>query len=666
MSLLSKIQRKRPLLNPMVSLALAVAFAGLSSEALAQHWPGSIEVIRGNNTGETISGTVFEDLNADSRRQNNETGVAGVLVSNGLDIVRTDDVGHYQIAVRPDMDLTVVQPSGWQVPVDHRMVPQFAYIHKPGGSPTPLRFGGLPDTGAAPAEVNFPLRRSPDTSSNFTCAAVGDSQTYSNGELSQFRDSAIADLVQMDLGGNDCMLYLGDVVGDDLSLLERLLEVGSTVGVPQWMALGNHDLDFDATSDADSSDSWRRIYGPTYFAYEIGQVTFVVLDNIVYPCGEEDLRMPGREFCVDSDRPVYNVRVHDTQLQWFENLLEQTPEDQLVVMAHHGPLLSFYSAGSRQHQDDSTAQLHALVEGREALSLSGHLHTLENIAPGEAFEGWQEALGISEAPFRHIVAGAASGHWWQGDLALDGDSMALQRMGAPKGLLMLEFSGADYEEHYVGSRIDPRRGQWVDFNTPAFRQWFNVLQDWRALPPRERNPIPPVSINDLADTRIHTPEDLQAGVFVTANVWHGSAETQVVATINGGNPISLTRTQEGRGEAARIGADYADPFAAKRQATVGRYAIESTMGRDRNRGYEAYRGSRFEGVPQPQTAVADRNMHLWKAQLPTDLPQGVHVMEVTSTDRHGRTYTDRVVFEVRDERPDPLHRIEVWDMDTGL
>jgi hypothetical protein len=161
--------------------------------------------------------------------------------------------------------------------------------------------------------------------------------------------------------------------------------------------------------------------------------------------------------------------VHDTQLQWFENLLAQTPEDRLVVMAHHGPLLSFYSAGSRQHQDDATAQIHALLEGREALSLSGHLHTLENIAPGEAFAGWQEALGVSDAPFRHIVAGAASGHWWQGDLALDGDSMALQRMGAPKGLLMLDFNGADYEERYVGSRIDPRRGQWVDFNTPAFR-----------------------------------------------------------------------------------------------------------------------------------------------------------------------------------------------------
>jgi hypothetical protein len=93
MSLLSKIQRKHPLLNSMVTLAVAVAFAGLSSQTLAQHWPGSIEVIRGNNAGETISGFVFEDLNADSQRQNNESGVAGVLVSNGLDVVRTDGNG---------------------------------------------------------------------------------------------------------------------------------------------------------------------------------------------------------------------------------------------------------------------------------------------------------------------------------------------------------------------------------------------------------------------------------------------------------------------------------------------------------------------------------------------------------------------------------------------
>ena len=647
--------------------ALAAACLLSGSSALAQHWPGTVEVIPGNSGNATVSGHVFEDLNADSQRQPSERGIPGVLVSNGLDIVRTDQNGYYQIAVRPDMDLTVIQPSGWQVPVDHRMVPQFSYTHKPGGSATALRFGGLPDTGPAPEQVNFPLRRSPGDGNTFTCAAIGDSQTYSNSELSQFRDSAIADLVQMRLAGNDCLLYLGDVVGDDLGLLERLLEIGSAAGVPQWMALGNHDIDFDASSDADSSDSWRRIYGPNYFAYEIGDVTFVVLDNIVYPCGEDDAQLAGREFCVTSERPLYNVRVNDVQLQWLENLLAETAEDRLVVLAHHGPLISFYSANSKQHQDDSTPRIHELLRGRQALSLSGHLHTLENIAPGERYAHWDEAVGITgPAPFRHIVAGAASGHWWQGDTAIDGDAMALQRMGAPKGVLMLEFDGADYQETYVGSRIDPRRGQWVDFNTPAFREWFNILDAWRQLPARERNATPPVSINDLPDTRILTRDELQQGVLISANVWNGSAETRVSAKINDGAPIAMQRTQAGKGEKTLVGAEYADPFTVKRQATVGRFAIESTMGGDRQQGYEAYRGSRFQGPPQPQTAIADRSMHLWQATVPANLPAGVHVVDVTSTDRHGRTYTDRVVFEVRDERPDPLHRVEVWDMDTGM
>lgn len=72
----------------------------INSGATAQTWQGGVEVVPGNNTRHTISGYVFEDSNGDSRRQNNEAGVVGVLVSNGLDVVRTDNTGRYQIAVR--------------------------------------------------------------------------------------------------------------------------------------------------------------------------------------------------------------------------------------------------------------------------------------------------------------------------------------------------------------------------------------------------------------------------------------------------------------------------------------------------------------------------------------------------------------------------------------
>lgn len=633
--------------------AILVALGGTALPLQAQ------EVSERASVNGMISGIVFADANQNGRHDPTEAGVAGVLVSNGRDIVRTDAGGRYTISVRDDMDLSIVQPAGWRVPVDERQVPQFSYTHKPGGTPEVLRFGGLPDTGPAPASVNFPLLPVAD-GNQFRCAILGDTQAYSNHEVSQFRDSAMADLISQSWQADDCMLYVGDVVGDDLGLLDRVLRIGATAGLPQWLVHGNHDFDFDATDDAHSADSWRRIYGPNYYAFEIGEATFIVLDNIVYPCGPDDTARPGREFCSDPDNRRYNARVTDTQMYWLENLLAHVPEDRLIVLAHHAPLVSFVDFSSTQHQTDNAAQIHALLAGRQALSLSGHTHTIENLAPGEHFGGWQEAVGVSALPFRHIVAGAVSGNWWQGDYNLDGDAQALQRLGAPKGVLMLDVEGTAYTETYAGSRIDPARGQWIGINTPQFRQWFDTLMEWRALNRNERDPIPPLTVNDLADTRIITPQDLTQGVYLTANVWAGSRETRVTATIAGLDPLILERTQSGEGEEPFIGALYADPFAATRQLTVGRYAFESRSGIDRNQGLEAFRGSQLQGPPQPQGSVADRNMHLWTVLLPETLPAGIHKVTVTSTDRHGRSLVDHVLLEVSDQRPPHRFRREIW------
>ena len=54
-------------------------------------------------------------------------------------------------------------------------------------------------------------------------------------------------------------------------------------------------------------------------------------------------------------------------------------------------------------------------------------------------------------------------------------------------------------------------------------------------------------------------------------------------------------------------------------------------------------------------------MSLWIAQLPEDLAPGAHRITVVSTDRHGREYTDVMLIEVRDERPNPYFRTELWD-----
>ncbi len=625
---------------------------GLLSTALASDgvrpWVAAPEVIRQGGTPGEISGVVFHDQNGDGHYQAGEPGIAGVLVTNGLAVVATDAVGRYTLPVRDDMNLSVVQPSRWAVPTDAHRVPQFSYAHKPLGSATKLRYGGLPPTGEAPATINFPLQPAAEPTGTFLAAIIGDTQAYSHREVSYLRDSTLRDLTQLPEGRPDLLLYVGDVAGDDLNLLPRIFAVGSSVGAPQFAVVGNHDIDLDADRYADSADTWRRLVGPAYYAFEHQQALFIVLNNVYFPSTGERSNS-------------YRGYVDPVQMAWLSNLLELVPTDRLIVIAHHIPFLSFVDADSAQHQTENLAAIHQLLAGRPAVSLSGHTHTIENHAPGQVFAGWTAHTGITELPFRHLIVGAASGSWYQGDLDHHGVPMSLQRLGAPKGFLLLEVNGTDYRETYRGAGIDPRTTMWVGLNTPPFRHWFNTLQEWRKTPARERSPIPPFSINDLPDTRILTPEDLASGVFLTANVWAGSSETTVVALLPGRDPLALTRTQEGRGEAPRIGAAWADPFASQRQLNVARFALQSTSGIARNQGIELFRGSRTgPAAPQPMGAVADRNMHLWRVQLPSDLPTGVYPVRIEATDRHGRTSTETLLFEVAPTRPAPHFDLETW------
>jgi hypothetical protein len=240
--------------------------------------------------------------------------------------------------------------------------------------------------------------------------------------------------------------------------------------------------------------------------------------------------------------------------------------------------------------------------------------------------------------------------------------MSFQRMGSPKGVLIMDFDGTDYSEHYLGGGVAKDQSMWTGLNTPRFREWFSILEKWSNKPRSERmKSVPPLSINDLGDTRVVTREDLANGVWVTANIWAGSAENTVTLQINNGEQKLMQRTQTGTGEEVRIGPEWADPFAAQRQLSVARVAYRSDSGEQRNQGYEAFRGSAIgPAAPQPAGRLADRNMHLWRYQLSEDLPNGIHRVSITNTDRNGRQYTDVFAFEIVDEVP-PMHwRREPW------
>ncbi|MEM9233483.1 MAG: calcineurin-like phosphoesterase C-terminal domain-containing protein, partial [Pseudomonadota bacterium] len=330
--------------------------------------------------------------------------------------------------------------------------------------------------------------------------------------------------------------------------------------------------------------------------------------------------------------------------------------------AHHIPFVSYVDQNQQPHQTDNVTDLYALVGDRKALSLSGHTHTVENLAPGDVFDGWERQVGVSSLPFRHLVTGAVSGGWWNGDYDVHGVPMSLQRQGGPRGWVEMAISGTEYTLDYRGTGLPKSDAMWLSVNTPPYREWATEILAWQETDRETRASVPPLSVLDLPDVKLLTPDDLSDRSWLTANVWMGDSTTNVTVSINGGTPISMTRTQEARGEAARVGPEWSDPFAMQRQLTVSRGAIESRSGNEAAQGYKQGRYTWNDPMPpQPRGSRADRNMHLWTYELPEDLPEGVHTAEIIATRDQGETVSDTLVFEVRTERPQRQWRREVWD-----
>ncbi|MEX5299916.1 calcineurin-like phosphoesterase family protein [Kocuria sp. CPCC 205292] len=627
---------------------------------------GGPEVLRdgadADGSAGRISGHVFDDSNRDSVRQEHEEGLEGVAVSNGRDVVRTDHQGYWELPLAEGQTVFVTKPAGWDTPVDETNFARFHYHHEPEGTAQDLRFGGLAATGEAPDALNFPLARNEDSARrDQTCGFLGDVQTYSHQEIGFARTGLVRDLAaRQDL--EDCgLLLLGDLAGGDLGLYPRLKETLSGAGAPIRAVPGNHDYDIDSTDPEESFDTFKQHVGPENFSYDVGEMHVVGLNNLSYPCRPEENADGRHGQCADPENdPQYNGVLGEETLAWIEADLATVPEDKLVVVATHVPLVSYADSSSTMHQTDDVTELYALLEGREAISFSGHTHSVENMSAGTAVAGWLESTGVQELPFHHIVAGAPSGDWYIGDLDVDGVPMALQRDGAPPGWFSLDVQGTGYREnfHAIG-RDGDRMGLAV--NSPYWRDWYNTLAAWGEANLGNWDAVPPVNVNDLGDPGMVTAEDLRGGTRLSANVWNGTRETRVTMSVDGGEPLEAAHTQPGAGEEKAQGAEVADPYAATRQLMIARHAFESTSGNEDAQGFQAFYGIQAgPAAPRPGYHVARSTTHLWQLELPADLEPGVHTAEVTATDRHGRESTEWLTFEVVEERPQMSFRTEVF------
>lgn len=386
---------------------------------------------------EQASGFVFEDLSGTGNRQPNSPGIADVMVSNGRDVVLTNAEGRWTLPVASGDSVFVVKPRDWTTPAGAGGVPRFAYLHQPEGTPAGagLRFPGVSPTGALPPSIDFPLRRCAEPE-RFDVLLFADTQPGNATELGYVRDDIVAGVLGTIAAFG---IHHGDVMGDDLSLLPRYLDILGTTGIPWHHCPGNHDLNLDSLDARFAYETWKRTFGPTHYAFEHAGAIFILLNNVDY-LGRAGA--PGGR--------AYRGRIGEAQLRFVENLLRHVPEERLVVVSMHIPLVSFNDPESAA---DTTADRRALLEllarRPHTVSFAGHSHTTEH-----HYLGPDEGFGRAE-PHHHHVLTAASGSWWGGPQDHRGIPLAESRDGSPKGFHVLSVDGNRYTTRFVASGPAP-------------------------------------------------------------------------------------------------------------------------------------------------------------------------------------------------------------------
>jgi hypothetical protein len=399
-----------------LTLSLIVISCSTEKNTKASRLPHSIEAGPGE---EQARGVVFYDANENRIRDDSEKGIAGIAVSNGTDLVQTNEEGAYEIPVSADDILFVIKPKDWMTPLNEHNLPQFYYLHKPKGYPGSFTYKGVEPTGDLPDEINFPLYKE-EGSEQFKMVVFGDPQPYNIEQVDFFAEDVILELVDRD--DLEFGMTMGDIVGDDLDLFSPLNQAVSKIGIPWYNVLGNHDINYMAPNDELSDESFERVYGPSTYAFVYGDVHFIVLDDVIHDS------VPGSRSYVGGLRP--------DQITFVSNYLGIVPREDLVVLTMHIPLALH---GESFRKSDQKKLFELLKDFPNTLSISAHSHVHDNRFFHEGSSDWQQST-----PHHHFNVGTTSGSWWNGLRSETDVPHTMMRDGTPNGYSFISFKGTEY------------------------------------------------------------------------------------------------------------------------------------------------------------------------------------------------------------------------------
>lgn len=335
-----------------------------------------------------------------------DEGVPGVVVSDGLEVTVTDENGVYYLASK-EYNQTVFMsvPSGYEA-ASNGVLPKF---HK--------KVDGNPST---TERADWTLTKVDNA--DHIMYVLGDMHLANrNRDLAQF--AVFTDDLQKSVSANNTKrqyaLTLGDMTWDlywydnKYDLYSYVETINSSLsGLQIFHTIGNHDHEMNMAGDFNTVNAYKNAVAPTYYSFNIGNVHYVVLDNIL--CTNDGTGSRTYESSLTAD-----------QIEWLRKDISYVDKSKIIVITMHAHL---YNEGGTAKMEFAS-ELENICSGYTTHVLTAHTHVIYNNDK------------LSSKGIYHHNSGAICGTWWWTGYYTSG--LGLCKDGSPSGYYVYEMKGDD-------------------------------------------------------------------------------------------------------------------------------------------------------------------------------------------------------------------------------
>lgn len=354
-------------------------------------------------------------------------GVAGVVVSDGINVTTTNRQGAYSLPADSEKSqfVQISIPSGYEVEREGSIPKFFARL------------------GDGKGKKSFDFNLTKVDQSKYTLMTMADTHilrgTSSAGcvlDVEHYTTQMIPEINNYAAGLNHpvYMVHLGDI-GLRSSWIHRRggysladYVADTKLNMPVFNIAGNHDHDIPEKGEAFddfnihlSRKTFHEAIGPSYYSFNLGKEHYVVLDNTFIITKDS-----GPSLKEDATKG-YQYRIDEMQLAWLErDIAELDPKEvSKIVVLVHCPILMSHNKFRMIHAE----RFLDTFKGYEVLILSGHSHKDESVR-----------RNYNGKPLIQTIQASSAGTFWYTPWSCD---------GSPGGAVAYHFGGERITRDYV-------------------------------------------------------------------------------------------------------------------------------------------------------------------------------------------------------------------------